>query len=163
MGFEFGFAKVEKNEEETFDFDDVYWDCRGWENVDLFKAFARLSKNGRDVCITGYGECNIAIEELSFIDDLAGRLVNNSYYATITLLRTLNPTYADEYFQQLDRDELASLRLSFIVPNWSNAVRDIIASLYDQFEQGYFTVESLIDGYRRMKEDGVKEVILYGG
>ena len=163
MGFEFGFAKVEKIEKETFDFDDVYWYCCGWENVDLFRALARLSKDGEDIYKTGYEEHNIAIEDLSFINDLAKRLVNNSYYVTITLLRTLDPIYADEYFQQLDRDELASLRLSFIIPNWSDAVRDIIASLYNDFEQGYFTVESLIDGYRRMKEDDVKEVILYGG
>ena len=162
MGFEFGLSKVDTG---IYSVENTYWCCCGWDNVDFFKMFASLSDDEeavRKIHITGDGKCKIKVEALSFLEELERKISNNTYYATITLLRTLNPGYADEYFVQLNRDELASLRLSFVLPNQSQDVRDIIAFLYEQFEAGYYTVDNLIEVYHQMKNDDAKEVILYG-
>jgi len=162
MGFEFGIAKTAYTENINWSEDCVYFYWCGWDNVELFKAFANLSDEKYP---SNYeGEYKVALEKLDFIERVYNQLYHDENYAILDTLMEFDDDFIYEYFEKMPIKEKAELRINFLPYGITdNNIRMICTMLYHKFECGYNMIKSLYDAYMQMRKDKVEYVWVYGG
>ena len=159
MGYEMGFAKKLPSSE--WDSEAVIWFSCGWALTDLYRALCRAC----DLETDGFGEHEVRLHDLAFIENLGARLRSQHLNDILDTLGELDADYVDELVGAFPEPVLAALRLAYNCSNAETAAQREVCALLCELEESGYRGMSLrtAEALRLMREEGLDTCILFAG
>ena len=159
MGYEMGFAK--KRSDGEWNPDDIVWFSCGWALTGLYRALCGACHFETE----GFGECEISLHDLAFIEELGARLRSQHLHDILDALDELDADYVDELVSAFPESVLAAMRLAYVCPDGATAAQREVCSLLCELEEnGYRGIALRMAGaVRMMREEGLDACILFAG